>query len=272
MQASDLIEVLCAAHLSHHVRSPYSQRGGIMLVGAPGALKTTFVEILDKNYHDTVMMSDVNAKTLVLLRDGLTAGGLSTLILPEYGKIYERAPETAANVEGILRALVAEGFTQASFEDQRVNKLKAQALLIGAMTPALQQKRFTDWEETGFNRRFLWSLYRLEDPESLMRAVMDWRLMEFNVGRIPQPPPQGKIPMTVTVAERAKIRSWIKYQPGGSHTQHYQLMCKILSVLRWWYKEARITRSPVHTLGAFAQSLSREGALLQFPKQRKRGK
>lgn len=269
MLASDLIEVICAAHLSAYVESPFHDRGGIMVVGAPGVLKSTFISVLDQQYHDAVMMSDVNAKTLVQLRDGIAAGNIKTLILPEFGKLYERQPATATNVEGILRAVVAEGFQTASFDDQRINKLKARALLIGAMTPSLQTLRFTGWEESGFNRRFLWSLVRLKDPEVLERAVIDWQLVEFQMAHVPRPPLSGEnIPQSTTAAERQIVRTWCKYQPGGSHTLQMQLMIKMVSVLRWWYRESGVHRDPMEVMQRFARSLGREGTDIEFPKSR----
>lgn len=269
MLASDLIEVLCAAHLTHHVESPgFHDRGGIMLIGAPGVLKSTFTSVLDKQYHDAVMMSDVNAQTLVQLRDDAASGRINTLVLPEFAKLYERQPATATNVEGMLRAMVAEGFQTASFEDQRINKLKARALLIGAMTPAMVTKRFTGWEESGFNRRFLWCLLRLDDPEILERAVLDWQMIDFQVGHVPRPPISGeRIPQSTSAEERRLIQKWVKYQPGGSHTLHLQLLTKIVCVLRWWYREVGVQRDPMRVVGAFAESLGRDGAVLSFPKK-----
>lgn len=259
MLASDLIEVLCAAHLSYYVDSPFPERGGIMVVGPPGALKSTFLGVLDKQYHDAVTMSDINARGLVDLRDQISTGSIRTLVLPELAKVYERAEATAKNVEGTLRAMTAEGFQAASFEDQRISRLTAQAMVIAGMTPATREKNNRNWEDTGFNRRFLWSLVRLSDPEVLVRAVLKWEKINFQFHHIPRPPLTGTIPYHIHRQESEIIRGWVKYQPGGSSALHVQLMTKILCVLQWWYKQVSPERSAMGTLGRFAESLGRQG-------------
>jgi hypothetical protein len=267
MQVNDLIEVLCAAHLTSRVGSPFVERGGLMLVGPPGVMKTTFLSVLETQYHDVVTMSDVNAQSLATLRDAIASEQIRTLVLPELGKLYERAQHTSSNVEGVLRAMVAEGFQAASFQDQRVNRLKARVLVMGAMTPKTQGDHFTDWEDSGFNRRFLWVLIRLEHPDMLEQAVVNDRLIQFWQGPAPRPPVDSKqrIPILTTAAERHAMRMWVKYQPGGSHTSHLQLLSKIVSVLRWWYKQTGDKRNAMDTVHRFSEALGREGASIEIP-------
>lgn len=260
MMASDLVEVLCAAHLSFHVDSPFPERGGLMLVGPPGALKSTFLKILDGQYHDAVTMSDINARGLVDLRDQISNGAIRSLVLPELAKIYERHESTARNVEGTLRAMTAEGFQAASFEDQRISRLTARAMVIAGMTSATREKNFRTWEESGFNRRFLWSLIRLADPDVLVRAVVNWKTLKFQFDHVPRAPVSGTIPYHVSRSESVLIRNWVKYQPGGSGAVHVQLMTKILCVLRWWYKQVSPERDALATVSRFAESLGRTGA------------
>lgn len=267
MLASDLIEVLCAAHLSFHVDSPFEERGGIMIVGPPGALKTTFLGVLDQQYHDAVAMSDINARGLVDLRDQISNGAIRTLILSELAKVYERQESTAQNVEGTLRAMTAEGFQAASFEDQRISRLRARAMVIAGMTSATREKRFKAWEDSGFNRRFLWCLIRLADPEILVRAVVNWKLLKFQFDHVPRPPLTGKIPYQVSRLESSVLRGWVKYQPGGSSALHVQIIAKILCVLRWWYKETSPERDAMATLCRFAESLGRHGAEVEISEE-----
>lgn len=264
MLASDMIEVLCAAHLSYCVDSPFEERGGLMVVGPPGALKSTFLGVLDKQYHDAVAMSDINARSLVDLREQISNGSIRTLVLSELAKVYERNEATAANVEGTLRAMTAEGFQAASFEDQRVSRLRARAMVIGGMTQATREKNFKKWEDSGFNRRFLWSLVRLSDPEILVRAVQNWKLLKFQFEHVPRAPLSAKIPYQVTKVESDVIRGWIKYQPGASGSLHMQVMTKILCVLRWWYAQVTPERSAMDTLCRFAESLGRHGAEIEL--------
>jgi hypothetical protein len=265
MYAQDLIEVLCAAHLSYMVESPFPERGGIMLVGAPGVLKSTFLEELDNQYPDAISLTDLNVKSLTRFRDQISSGVYNTLVFPELAKLYERKDETAANLEGSLRAMVAEGFQAASFEDARVSRLRARAMVMGAVTPAIRDRRFEQWEESGFNRRFLWSLLRLADPRILDQAVAEWQRIDFKIHRVPQLPPMKKhIPNFTTRQERERCRIIVKYQPGGSAVQQTQLLVKILAVLKWWYREVEEPRDPMEVLEAFGESLGREGAELEL--------
>lgn len=265
MKVSELVEVLCAAHLGNMVESPFKERGGIMVVGPPGVLKTTLVNVLDTQYQDVVSMSDINVKMLVKMRDAIASGKVSTLVLPELAKIYERVDATAKNVEGTLRALAAEGFTAASFEDSRINRLTARAMVIGAMTPSVLDAHFTEWEESGFNRRFLWALIRLADPMALERAAINWQRIEFRQAYVPPHPMGESIPNLTTSRERHRLSSFVKYQPGGDHAIQLQLMIRILAVLRWWYTEAGFTRNAMETMEKFAPALGKTGMEVELP-------
>lgn len=264
MEAADLVEVLCAAHLGSLVEGPFTERGGIMLVGPPGVLKTTFVSTLDHHYQDSVMVSDINVKTLIRMRDAIASGKVNTLVLPELAKVYERAEVTSQNLEGTLRAMVAEGFSAASFEDSRINRLKARALVIGAMTPSLIESHFQAWEESGFNRRFLWCLVRLDDPGILERAAVNWALIDFRVRHIPIAPMNGKIPNLTTARERQRLAVLVKHQPGGDHSIQIQLLTRILAVLRWWYRENDERRSAMETVERFAVALGKTGTTMRL--------
>jgi hypothetical protein len=269
MHASDLCEVLCAAHLGATVEGPFSDRGGIMLVGPPAVLKTTFVSVLDKNYPDALMLSDINVQSLIRMRDAIAAGKVNTLVLPELQKVYERAEVTSQNVEGTLRAIVAEGFSAASFEDSRINRLSARALVVAALQPSVVEKHFSAWEESGFNRRFLWPLVRLKDPGALERAAVAWQKIDFRIRHVPLPPALGDpIPNLTTVRERQRLAALVKHQPGGDHSIQIQLMTRILAVLRWWYQEAGEKRDAMDTVERFAVALGKQGAELELRRPR----
>lgn len=262
LNIGDLLEVLCAVHLSSYVEGPYVDRGGLMLVGAPGTLRSTFLALLDRNYNDAVSMSDINARSLADLREQIAAKTIRTIVLPEYAKLWERHPYTAKNVEGTLRALVGEGFTSPSFEDARINRLRARCTLLSAMTPTFQTLHFREWEDSGFNRRFLWSLLRLKDPLLLDRAVEEWQLIDFRLAHIPPAPPDS-IPNMTTQEERQEMRRLVKNQPGGSHVIQTTLLIKVLAVLKWWYKALkRPERDALATVRAFSATLGKEGGEL----------
>jgi hypothetical protein len=241
------------------VEGPFKDRGGLMLVGPPGVLKTSILDVLERSYPNVVTLSDVNTQMLVELRGQIAQEAIRTLVIPEYAKLYERDPRVASNVEGTIRALVAEGFRAASFEDARVNRISARCLVIGAMTEHLHGKRFADWEHSGFNRRFLWPVVTL-DAGVLDRAVHEWAYLKLDRGQ-PPPIPAEPIPQRTTPEERSALRMMVKHQPGGTHAAQFSLMVKILAVLQWWY--ARIGRSREDAflvLHEFAGTLGREGA------------
>ncbi len=243
----------------------------MMIVGPPGVLKTTAVEILDKQYADAVSVSDINAQGLVALRDAIAASAIRTLILPELRKLYERHPTTAQNVEGTLRAMAAEGFSNASFEDQRINTRKARVTIVGAITPDTFRSQYDRWDASGFHRRFLWPMVNLENPRALEDAVIDWQRINFNLPSVPRAPLSGEtIPNLTSADERRMFGVWAKYQPGGSHTVQMQLLTKMCSVLRWWTEQAKVTeRDPMETLEAFSKSLGKEGATIMLKEKTK---
>lgn len=266
----DYIEAVAAVHCSSYVAGEFPERGGLMIVGPPAVLKSTFLEILDRHYHDALALSDVNAKSLAALRDAIANGRIRTLLFPEFAKLYERKADTAANVEGVLRAFAAEGFSSASFDDARISRLRARATIIAAMTPGEQRTHFERWENSGFNRRFLWSLIGLEDPTVLQQAVIEWRRIEFRVGTLPLVPiEKRRIPNTTTRAERTQLRNLCKYQPGGDQTVQMQMLVKMLAVLRWSYEESGDRRDPMATVMRFAATLGKHGALLSLDPPRR---
>lgn len=268
--ANDLIEVLCSTHLSSFVDSPYEDRGGVMLVGGPGALKTTFLKVVDATYHDAIAMSDVNAKTMNALKESFANEQLRTIVLPEFGKIYERIEATAANVEGILRAMAAEGFYHASFDDQRRQSVVARATVMGAMTSATYNKRFTGWDESGFSRRFLWAVFMLDRPDVLENAALENRLLKLCFAVAPRPPLDGaRIPFSVLPLEKLELRNIVKYQPGGSHTIHLQLLMKVLSVLRYWYAYIGERRDAMDTIRSVAPLFGKHGGKVSLPQESK---
>lgn len=267
MQASDFIEVVCAMHLSSRVTDPLGEGfGGLMVVGPPAALKTTFLSVLEENYHDALMLSDVNVQTLVKMRDAISCGNVRTLVLPELAKLYERKSETASNVEGTLRAMAEEGFQAASYEDTRPQRFRARVCVVGAMTFKVRDSNFERWENTGFNRRFLWSLIRLADPHILTSAAVQWHRIDFQLTHVPRlPPGVAKIPNLTTERERAELERFVRPQPGGDPSFQLRMLARVLSVLRWWYSETGNTNDAMEVVHRFAKSLSKDGDDIELP-------
>lgn len=255
-----MLEVLCAGHLSSYVQSDVKDCGGIMLIGDPATLRSTMLNVMDSQYHNVLSLSDLNARSLAELRGPIANRSIRTLALPELAKLYERGnPGTAEHVIGTLRALVAEGFRAASFEDARVNRVVARCLVMGALTPTLQMRHFKDWEDSGFNRRFLWPVIALEHGEVIEESRVLRRLLEVECPAYP-PLPNTTIPDDTTESERRALRMLVKHQPGGSHAMHIELMSRMLAVLRWWYKKLdRPADEPMARMREFARTLGREG-------------
>lgn len=260
----EYLECLCAAHLASYVDSPFKERGGIMIVGPPSVLKSTLLDVVAVNYPEVVQVSDLNVQTLIDMRDQIASGIIKTLIMPDFAKLYERHSSTARNLEGHVRALTGEGFQGASFEDQRQNRLHARCAVLSAMTPKTQTENFKRWEDSGFSRRFLWSLVVLDDPTMLTDAVEKWRLIDFRLRRAPPLPDSGLIPSRrVTREMRHKLLDSLRKQPGGGmHATQLSLLARMLAVLVWHYGRSGDKRSPLKTILTFANTLRSGGAVL----------
>lgn len=239
-----------------------------MLIGDPATLRSTMLNVMDRQYHNVLSLSDLNARSLAELRGPIANKTIRSLVLPELAKLYERGnPGTAEHVIGTLRALVAEGFRAASFEDARVNRVVARCVVMAALTPSLQMRHFKDWEESGFNRRFIWPVIALEQGEIIEESRVQRRLLDVEINSYP-PIPNANIPDETTEAERRALRLLVKHQPGGNHGMQLELMARMLAVLRWWYKKAdRPSDEAMARIREFSRSLGREGGLISVRMQ-----
>lgn len=254
VRVSTLIECVKAAHLSNYVESAFSHSTGLFLVGPPGVMKTTILRALD-TYESVLTLSDVNSKVLTgIIKSQLTSNAIKTLVLTEVQRIYERDPRTAAGVEGTIRSLVEEGFHGASFEDPTVMRFTARACVVGAMTDKFRDQNWSRWQDSGFARRFMWSLIRLRDPSILMNAVENGRLAHVTDEVVSMPtPPMGTIP-SVDSGLRRKLRPLVRKQPKPSNVQ-YELLCRMFSVLVFYYSKGKSKKDPEQTIEEFANSL-----------------
>jgi hypothetical protein len=261
VKAYSLIEVLIAAHLSAFVDADeFPERGGLMLIAPPGNMKSTFIKSCYRSYMPSaIIMSDVNVETLNKMRDKMAQGYIRTLALPAFEKIYERNPQTAKNIEGHLKALVDEGFNLPSFRDQQMlGQSEARCLVVGGIVQACYARHFSNWEENGFNRRFVWSSFQLADPYVLVAAIHNWQRIEFD-HRMPAMP-QRRIKMNVTIAESLEVRHMLDQQGCGATP--YALIKKILSVLKWRYNRPGDEKKPMQIMRDFSQSLGQKMAKL----------
>lgn len=257
MRANSLLEVIDAGHLSKYVEAPFDQRGGLMIVGPPGSLKSTFIKCSLAEYPNCLIMSDLNVQQLIQLRDDLAGGRYSTIGFLEFEKLYQRAKPTAENLEGHIKALVDEGFTRSSFEDQRMMQLHATAFVVGAMTYSFYSNRFSQWNQSGFARRFLWANIRLKNPQLITDAIHQWTLVSF--GSLARKTPASRhIPYTVTREESSRILTMLREQPGDATP--FITMKKMLCALKWKHGKPAYA---MRLLSDFAECLRKNGAAIE---------
>jgi hypothetical protein len=234
MTSSDLTEFLDAAHLTRYVASEFPQRGGIMLVGPPASLKTSIISEALCHYPDALVLSDLNIKTLSPLREDFISGRFSTIAFKEFSKLYERKADTAKNMEGHLRALVDEGLTRMSFEDQRTGSISARSLVIGALTFEFYGRHFAYWKESGFARRFLWLMYSMRDYKVIPDAIQARKPLRLNTIERRKPPHNRLIRDYCTAEDLERVREMVSWQSSEDTGQI--LLQKIVSVLKWKYE------------------------------------
>lgn len=263
VRAEVLLEAICAIHLASYVDGPVKDKGGLMLVGPPGMLKTTFLDVLDHNYHNALSASNLNTTTLLKLQGQFFNGSMRSIILPDVQAMYAGDPRTAARLEQAIMQLAGEGNRGASWQDARFQKFKSRCAVFGAMTQRHYEQYSARWEESGFLRRFLWASVALADPEALMNAIEQWQRAELGAIKIPDMPGNGTIPDSLTRDERRQIRSWLKYQPGP-HEIQMSLMCRATSALRWHYQTHRIKANAMDTMREFAETLQKDAGLVHI--------
>lgn len=237
------------------VDSPFKQRGGIMLIGPPEALKTTSITNVLNNHYDALVVSNINIQTLMKLRSDFRSGRYSTLAFTEFGALYARRADSAANLEAALHQLVEEGFTSPSFVDQRISVGKSRSLVIGAMTQSFYEFKFQGWMESGFLRRFVWCNIAVTNSYLLMDSIQ--RNQPLDLGKFKtQSPGNQFVPMHATEEENKALRVALKDQVGT--TTPFVLMKKILSVLHWKY-DSENKEKAFAIVQDFLPCLSKEG-------------
>ena len=253
LKPSSIIEFISAVHQSKLVNGDFSQRGGVMLIAPPGTLKSTLINLALEDYPDALLLSDLNINTLTQLKNSLIDQRYTTLGFGEFEKLYQRNPATAANIEAHLKALVEEGFARASFEDQRASTMAAKCAVVGGITPSCYLRKFPQWIENGFARRFIFCSYRLANPDAIMESIERWKHISF--GRIILTiPGNKKIPYDITKDENKMIKDAIASQP--TREGPFVLCKKVLCVLKWRHgnKKARAIfldfAESMHTKGA----------------------
>ena len=260
MKVGSLIEIISAAHLSFYVESAFKERGGIMLVGPPASLKTAMSEVLDC-YPNAWVLSDLTVKQGARMREDIASGRISTIAFADYAKLYQRQSAGAANVEGFIRALTAEGFRRANWEEPTMTVIPARALVIGCMTSSFYTQHWGSWKDDGFARRFLWSHFQLKDPNVIIEAIIKDVRLDFGGknGFNPKLPTSKSIRGNITETESRLLLTFLRHQHGKEIG--LILLKKILAALRWKFN--REPERPMTIVQDFSRCLLREGAELE---------
>jgi hypothetical protein len=232
LKVNSLIEFLDAAADTKFVNGPFEERGGIMIVGPPGSFKTTITECALENHADSIVCSDLNVQQWLQMKDDFVSRRYTVLGFPEFEKLYQRHAATASNLEGVIKALISEGFGTGPGGDQRMPRLKARGLVIGGITTDCFERHYNDWQKNGFLRRFLWILVSVKNPDIIVNAIREWKLIDF--GRLSYRPANKNIDVKIGKERSALIERLLKTQPGF-HGTGYVLMKKIVAVLEWRY-------------------------------------
>jgi hypothetical protein len=235
MRVEHLVEFLCAAHVAQQVESPWQDRGGIGLVAEPESLKTTLAGALGV-YPNVRMLSDVNVTELANLRGDMVSNTYKTIVFLDYQKIFERHQDSAANIQGVLRALTGEGWQGLAHEAQ-VTGMPARCFVVLCITPGMWKRKGLTWKENGFRRRFLWLQYAINNPEVIRAAQKRWE--KVSTGSIDIPYPVTKIPMRLTPGEMEVCEQAVINQTGITKSIPFQIMARSYQILKWHYKNRR---------------------------------
>lgn len=252
-------EILSAAHLGAYVKSNIIDQGGIMLVGPPGQLKSSILIPISK-LSGAQLLSDLTVMQAISLRGPILALQTQTLIFPEFSKLFARRSDTAANIEGFIMQLTGEGFRNFNWESPSATYPPCRALVLGAMTSDVYLKHWTEWQSSGFARRFLWFHYRLnfEGVTILKKAARNDRPLRITPRGgflIPGEP----IEQNISEGELQQLHNMLSEQQ-----QSYQIgigiLRRIYSILKWRYPKK--SKLPMEILSKFALGLRREGVVV----------
>ena len=230
-----------------------------MIVGPPGSFKTTIIEAACESHSDSIVLSDLNVQQWLKMKDDFVSNRYTMLGFPEFEKLYQRHSSVAANLEGILKALISEGFSIGPGGDPRMPRLKAKALIVGGITTTCFEQHYEQWQKNGFLRRFIWILLSVQNPDAIIHAIRKWQKIDF--GRITiSRPANRQIQVTISESRSRQIERIMRSQ-AGFHGTAYVLMKKIVAVLEWKYSGNNPKRIS-QLLDELAPALSKDGGKL----------
>jgi len=220
-------------------------------VAPPGQLKTTAIEYLDV-FPKTKLISNITVHGLTQLRQDFLSEEITTMGFPDYDMIYKRHGSVASQIEGTLMGLMGEGFRNPAFSDQRVNVTKARCTIVGGVTIKCYERNISEWIDSGFARRFLWSRFVLKNGQKIEEAISRWKryaLEDDFVMKVPS----GMIPRNLTDNQSDEVLYQLRFQ--HDRKLPYIIAQKVISVLMWKHGKTegwKIWKD-------FSGSLSKEG-------------
>lgn len=256
MRAQSLIQFLDAAVDTKHIAGPFDERGGIMIVAPPGSLKTTVIDNALSAHADTIICSDLNVHQWMKIKDEFISQRYTAMGFPEFEKLYQRHSSTAANLEGIIKALVSEGYGTGPGGDPRMPRILARGLVIGGITVDCFERKYNEWQKNGFLRRFLWIVTAVHNPNLIVEAIHDWK--KISLGRVIVRPANGIIEVDMPREKSVYLEKMMKEQPG-LHGTGLVLIKKICSVLQWKLQDENKVNEILEDI---SPALSKRGARL----------
>src|SRR5271155_143128 len=229
MQVENVCKLIFAAHHAYLVDSPAPERGGIFLVSGQNNLKSAIVEACLANVKGALVYSDLTLKQLAVIRSEISVGTYHTLGFPELEKLYARNAGVASNLEGVIKAMVAEGFSHFAFEDKRLMVPKARCFVLASVLESLFRIRGPAWMDNGFLRRFLCIKYTLSMKSRV--TVMD----AIHIGERVELPGSMIVPTSTIKWDVSKMESKMLQDCLGEDypTIPLTLLQKALCVLKW---------------------------------------
>ncbi len=236
-----------------------------MLVGPPSVLKTAFLDVLENSYTTVVSMSELNSRQLSDMSPTFYNGAVRSIVFPDIENLYSGDPRTSGRLERALMALTGESRRVVAYdEDARFQKFQSRCTIFGAMTEKFYRRNARRWEDSGFHRRFLWSVFTLQDANILMDAIEKWMLADIGDIRVPREPTNSSIRNNLDDKERATIRTWLDIRERP-HEIRYQLLCKATCALKDHYGKRNIQKDAMKTMHSFAETIQQNAAKMAIP-------
>jgi hypothetical protein len=136
--------------------------------------------------------------------------------------------------------------------------------VVGALVEEVYKQKMPIWLGSGFARRFLWCHFRLKDKHAITRSIIKWEPIIVSNGGLPQLP-YAKIPFQTTEQERQKLARLIHVSGQPGTATPLILLSKILTVLKWMYRDYSDKDKAMNVVEDFGQCLNlRGGAEIEF--------